>query len=208
VHRAAPQDLLVMSNPGAQRHPTRCFVSQSSIAPVIPYGSLLIGFLIFISCFGVKQSFAVERSLGSAGPPLAYGIEGTSIRLTRYSGSRASSPKRVVLSGRGSARLEQDGKSEHFSYPKRNFLAHLNELYRIRFFELPADYTARYTVAFRDDRTVETAALPMADIASTRICFAVDKYEKCITFSDQSPCELKDIATQIFSEAGRLKSER
>jgi hypothetical protein len=129
----------------------------------ISHGSVLIGFLIFISILAVKPSFGGERSLKPSAPPLLYRINEASIRLVLYPGRSASPPRSAVLSGGGSATREQDGKSVDFPYPVTDFLAFLNELYKIRFFELPRDYTIRYSVFLQDGRTVRTSALRMAD---------------------------------------------
>lgn len=151
---------------------------------------------------------ATERSLGVGGPPLAYRIGEVSVRLTRHPGNPALPIRRVILSGVGGATLERDGKSVQFPYGSKDLLALLNELYRIRFFDLPTQYNTQYSVFLKDDGTVGTAALRMPDSGSTSICFAVTGYEKCVSYSREGSLELENIARRIFSDADRLASEK
>ncbi len=151
---------------------------------------------------------ATELSLGEGGPPLTYRLDEVSVRLIRHPGNPALPIRRVVLSGAGGATLERDGERMRFSYGNRELLALLNALYKIRFFDLPSQYNTRYSVFLKDDGTVGTEALRMPDSASTSICFAVSGYEKCVSYGRSGPLELEDIAKQIFSDAGRLASER
>lgn len=156
------------------------------------------------------MSTAAEPSFGAGGPPLVYRIDEVSVRLTRHSGNPALPIRRVILSGAGSATLERDGKEVQFPYGKKDLLALLNALYKIRFFDLPTQYSTQYSVFMKDDETVGTAALRMSDSGSTNICFAVTGYEKCVTYGPNAhgPLELENIAKRIFSDADGWESER
>jgi hypothetical protein len=79
-------------------------------------------------------------------------------------------------------------------------MALLNQLYKIHFFELPAKYTTRYSVFLRDGGIVATSALRMNDAASTSVCFEVDKYEKCVAYSRDAPCELENLVNSVFDD--------
>lgn len=153
---------------------------------------------------------AEPPNLEAGGPPLAYRIDEVSVRLTRNSGNPALPVRRVILSGAGSAILERDGKEVQFPYGKKDLLAFLNALYKIRFFDLPTQYSPQYSVFMKDDETVGTAALRMPDSGSTNICFAVTGYEKCVTYGSgtRGPLELENIAKRIFSDADGWESER
>lgn len=183
---------------------------QATRAMSALHGSFLSGFLIFGTYFTGAMSTAAEPSLGASGPPLAYRIDEVSVRLTRHSGNPALPIRRVILSGAGSATLERDGKEVQFPYEKKDLLALLNALYKIRFFDLPTQYSTQYSVFMKDDETVGTAALRMSDSGSTNICFAVTGYEKCVTYGPNThgPLELENIAKRIFSDADRWESER
>ena len=160
--------------------------------------------LIVIACLGMPAAMAADYSPESGSPPLTYRIDDVRIRLTRHPGNAAFPVQRVSLSGSGSATLERDGKIMPFTYQVKKLLALMNEFYRIRFFEMPDDYTNRYSVFLKDGGTVETAALHLLDAGGTWICFTVASYEKCVSHGDDGPSELEDIARQIFSEADVL----
>ncbi|WP_227869182.1 hypothetical protein [Nitrosospira lacus] len=169
-----------------------------------PYGLLAAILLIVIACLGMTMSIAAERSLGPGGPPLTYGIDEVRIRLIRHPGNAALPAQRVSLSGSGSATLEQDGKTLSFTYEVTDLLAVINALYKIRFFDLPGDYTNQYSVFLKDGKTVETTALRMLDVNVMNICFTVAGYEKCVSYSDGQLPDLENIAKRIFSGANEL----
>jgi hypothetical protein len=112
--------------------------------------------------------------------------------------------QRVSLSGTGSSTLERGDQKLSFRYADKDMLVLLNKLYRIRFFELPTRYTAKYSVFLKDDGSVGTQALKMSDASSTNVCFTVMAYEKYVTYSSEAPRELEDMVQRIFSEADRL----
>jgi hypothetical protein len=178
--------------------------------------SVLIGFLASVSLFAMT-SFAGDhsperargRTLGPAGPPLSYHIEDVSIRITTYPGQSASKLiGRVSLAGTGEGMLEKDGNRLSFPYAQKNLLTHLNVLYGIRFFDLPVDYITQYRVFLKDDGTVETSALRMVDMSSTRICTAIGQYQKCVTYAvGQPPRELEEMVKQTYREVANVPSE-
>lgn len=151
---------------------------------------------------------AADRTLGPNGPPLAYRIDEVTLRLTRHPGNFAFPIRRVSLSGTGSASLESDGQSVQFPYATKDLLVLLNELYRIRFFDLPEKYTTRYSIFLKDDGIVGTSALRMTDAGSTSICFLVAEYEKCVIYGRDGPFELENIAKRIFADTEGLAGER
>ncbi len=164
--------------------------------------------LIIIAFVGMPAAMSAESaitgSLGPGGPPLTYRIDDVHIRLTRHPGNAAFPVQRVSLSGSGSATLEQDGKIMPFTYQVKKLLALMNEFYRIRFFDMPDDYTNRYSVFLKDGGTIETAALHLLDAGGMRICFTAASYEKCVNYGDEGPSGLEDIARRIFFEADVL----
>jgi hypothetical protein len=160
--------------------------------------------LMVIACLGMPAAMSAEHNPEPGGPPLAYRIDDVHIRLIRHPGNAAFPVQQVSLSGSGRATLERDGKILPFIYQVKNLLALMNELYRIRFFDMPNDYTNRYSVFLKDGGTVETTALHMLDGGGMRVCFTVASYEKCVNYGDEGPSELEDIARRIFFEADVL----
>jgi hypothetical protein len=102
------------------------------------------------------------------------------------------------LSGNGGATLKRHGRLVQFPYPRDDFLNLLNELYRIRFFDLPETYITRYSIFLKDDGTVAMSALRMPDMPSTKVCVVIDQYEKCVTFGRDGPLELKSITKKLL----------
>ena len=145
--------------------------------------------LIFILSF-TGIAMAGERSLVPGGPPVAYRIDEVHLHLTRHPGYAAPPIRQVRLSGTGNATLERGGELVQISCSTRDLVALLNELYKIRFFELPSKYITRYSIIVKDDGTVATSALRMTDAGSTSVCFAVTEYEKCVTYGRDGPREL------------------
>jgi hypothetical protein len=155
---------------------------------------------VFILFFAGSASMAGERTFGPDGPPLAYSIQEVNLHLTRQSGKAAFPVRRVSLSGKGTAAFEQGEEFLQVSYSTRALVTLLNELYRIRFFELPSHYTARYSVFLKDDGMIATSALRMMDAGSTRICFAVTGYEKCVMYGRDGPNDLENIVNGVFDD--------
>lgn len=163
--------------------------------------------LIAISCFNWFESQAADCTLGPNGPALNYHIDNVTIRLTRQR-ARGDSIQSVSLSGNGSATIERGGKITQLGYPTSDFLKLLNEFYRIRFFDLPVQYTTRYSVFLKHDGTVATSALRMSDAASTRVCVVIEEYEKCVTFGREGPFELESSAKRILIDVDKIERER
>jgi hypothetical protein len=155
---------------------------------------------VFILFFAGSASMAGERTLGPDGPPLAYPIQEINLHLTRQPGNAAFPVRQVSLSGKGSATFERGNELRQVPYSTSALVALLNELYRIRFFELPSQYTARYSVFLKDDGMIVTSALRMMDAGSTRICFAVTGYEKCVTYGRDGPNDLENIVNRVFDD--------
>lgn len=136
--------------------------------------------------------------------PQSYRLNEVSVRVTLQPGRGNFPVRRVSLLGTGAATLEQNGQKQPFPYASRDLLALLNELYKIRFFELPTNYTTRHSVFLKEEGLIGTNLLRMSDESSTSVCFSTAAYEKCVTYSTEGPDELDRIATRIFSEASRL----
>ncbi|SES66331.1 hypothetical protein SAMN05216412_101141 [Nitrosospira multiformis] len=143
---------------------------------------------------------AAERTLGPEGPPLTYPIQEVDLHLIRQAGNAAFPVQRISLSGKESATFERGDKLLQVFYPTSALVALLNELYRIRFFEFPSQYTPRYSVFLKDDGMIATSALRMMDTGSTRICFAVTGYEKCVTYGRDGPHDLENIVNRVFDD--------
>ena len=143
-----------------------------------------------------------------AGPPAQYRIDDVTVRVLRQPGMRKVPLQRVTLPGSGDATLERDGAVLPFSYPQQKLLGVLDELYRIRFFEMPVSYTPRRSAVLRDDGTVLMQVQRMHDAPSTSVCVAIGSFEKCVTYGADAPVELKAVEHLVFADAARLLPAR
>lgn len=166
---------------------------------------VLPGILSALLCLIGGSAMAAERSFVAGGPPLDYRLDELSVRFLRQPGHGLPG-WRVSLAGTGVALLESDGQKRHFSYPVKGLLALVNELYRIRFFELPTTYATKYSVFIKDDGLLGTQGLRMSDASSTRVCFAVAAYEKCVSYGADGPRELEALVQHVVADTERLVS--
>ncbi len=114
----------------------------------------------------------------------------------------------IELAGTGAATLEQNAQRRPYRYAPKEVAALLNELYRIRFFDLPSRYNAKSTIFLRDDGSIGTSVLRTSDAASTSVCFAVGAYRKCVTYGNDSPLELESFVQRRFVEAQQLANQQ
>ncbi len=164
-------------------------------------------FFLSLALFFTNDSIAMDASL-KAGPPLSYNIEEVRVNLTRRPGNPSFPILRLIFSGSGNATLERDGRSVPLGYSRRDLLDILNQLYKIRFFELPENYTTEYSVFLDNNDTVQTTGLRLSDFESTTVCFAVPTYKKCVTYSHKGPAELENFVKQVFSDADKFASKK
>lgn len=166
---------------------------------------VLPGILSALLCLIGGSAMAAERSFVAGGPPLNYRLDELSVRFLRQPGHGVPG-WRVSLPGSGPALLEIDGQKRHFFYSVKDFLALVNELYRIRFFEMPITYTTKYSVFIKDNGLLGTQGLRMSDASSTRICFTVAAYEKCVSYGADGPRELEELVQRVAADVERLVS--
>jgi hypothetical protein len=187
----------------------RRFCSLTCRALSLPHRIFPVRLLpVFILFFAASASMAAERTLGPDGPPLAYLIQEVNLHLIRQPGNPAFPVYRVSLSGKGTITFERGDELLQVAYPTAELIDLLNELYRIRFFELPSQYIPRYSVFLKDDSTVATSAVRMLDVASTRICFSVTGYEKCVTYGRDGPHDLENIVNCVFDDVEKRVEKR
>jgi hypothetical protein len=157
-----------------------------------------------LSCLTGASAMATQPSPGTAKLPQSYRLDDVSVHIARQPGRGVFPVRSVSLSGRGTATIEQDGKQRPFHFASKNMLALLNDLYKVRFFDLPTNYMARYSVILKDDGLIRTSQSRVLDASSTRVCFSVPTYEKCVTYGSEGHHDLEDITARVFAEAEKL----
>ncbi len=158
-----------------------------------------------IACFtGISAIAAKQDTNLPDNPPSEYRLDDVRIQLTRHPGMRKAPIQQIELSGTGHATLKRDSTSLSFHYESRKLLALLNELYAIRFFELPASYFVKRSIFLKEDGFIGTQIRRMIDAPNTRICLTVSTYEKCVSYDADGPHELRSIEQRVFDEAEHL----
>jgi len=157
-------------------------------------------FILFFSFF-ITASAAGENNLRHKGPPSTYHLNEIRLRFTHHPGNPAFPIERISLSGGDGAIFERGGQSARFPIAKQDLLNVVNELYAIRFFELPSDYTAQYSVVEKENGLIGTMASSMDDQPSTSVCFSITNYKKCVIYSRKGPPELENMVQRVFSKA-------
>lgn len=163
---------------------------------------LITSLLIFMSGLTGSCSMATERNAGTAGPPGTYRLDEVRVRLTQTPGRAASTKNYVLtLNGTGSGTLERNNQTLAFQYEPKALMALLNDFYRIRFFELPSDFSVGRSVILKNDGSIGTQFLKMTDASSTSVCFSLPTYEKCVTYAANGPRELETMAQRLLDDA-------
>ena len=147
------------------------------------------------------MTMAAISDASPAGPPLSYRIDAVVIRMTLPPERQGDTPRQLQLSGTGSATLESQGQRRAFPHTPQAQVAVLDALYRMRFFNLPTQSAARYSVVLREDGMVLTQALRMVDAPTGRVCVSVAAYEKCVTFGTTEPSALAQLVERTFADA-------
>ncbi len=106
-----------------------------------------------------------------------------------------------MLPGKGPASLQSGDRKRLFDHAAKDHLNVLNGLYSIRFFDLPAQVRSPMSVLLRDDGSVGTQMLKMADAGSTTVCFNLPNYEKCVGYEASGPRELEDWVARVWADA-------
>lgn len=146
-------------------------------------------------------AMAADASQGPEGPPLHYPFDGVRVTVRQSPGPvRGAQVRQWVLPGTGHATLTRGERVTSFDYAAADLIDVLNTLYRMRFFDLPTDLVARYSVYLKDDGTVGTSHMRLLDRASTEVCVRLADYEKCVRYADGDHTALDALVRQLDAE--------
>ncbi|WP_426359147.1 hypothetical protein ACPUVO_02565 [Pseudocolwellia sp. HL-MZ19] len=164
---------------------------------------LLIG-VFFV--FGAKSIAAKSHSESNV-LPSTYKLDEVSLTFIRHSGAKKNNGvRKVSISLTTSTIQTTKGDKTFFNYSSDELLKLINTLYRIKFFDLPTHHNLKYSIYLKEDGSVATTLLHMADTSSTTVCFELSTYKKCVTYGLDAPEKLKAFSNNIFSEAEQLKA--
>jgi len=156
-------------------------------------------------------TLATACSAAPPGPdaslPASFRIEDLRISLSRQNGNAAYAPRVVTLNGVAAASLMRDGKSVPFPFPAADRLALLNELFKIRFFDLPSQYSTRAVAQLMGNGSVGLQELHLSNANVNSVCVAVAGFEKCVRYGTEAPMELDLLAKRVMAEAERLAEQ-
>lgn len=147
-------------------------------------------------------AMAAERKPGANGPPLTYRLDQATVRVQRQF-AHGQPMVQLSLPGRGQASLQSGERKRLFEHAARDHLNVLNGLYRMRFFDLPAQLRPPLSVFLDDEGRVGTQGLRMADAGSTTVCFSLPGYEKCVRYDASGPPELEDFVLRLLADAAQ-----
>jgi len=163
---------------------------------------LLARVVVVSAGLAAGTAMAADARLGPEGPPLRYPIDSVSVTVRHSPGPvRGAQVRQLVLPGAGRATLTRGEAAASFDYAAADLMGVLNSLYRMRFFDLPTDLVARYSVYLKDDGTVGTGHMRLLDRASTEVCVRLADYEKCVRYADGEPVALDALVRQLDAEA-------
>ena len=143
---------------------------------------------------------AAERKPGADGPPRTYRVDEVTLRVQRQHG-HGQPTGQLVLAGKGQSTLQSGDRKRLFEHAAKDHLNALNGVYRIRFFDMPEQLRSPLSVFLKDDGSVGTQALKMADAGSTMVCFNLPQYEKCVRYDASGPRELEDWVVRVWADA-------
>ncbi len=158
-------------------------------------------------CLAAGDAAQQDQAMTAAAPS-RFRADELGLRLSRQNGNAAYAPRVVSLPGTGDATLEADGRKLPFRFESRDRVALLNELYRIRFFDLPTQYSTRPSARLSDDGSVDTIRRQLSDANVNSVCVSIAAFERCVHYGSEAPLELDRLAQRVFAQAEVLAGGR
>jgi hypothetical protein len=133
--------------------------------------------------------------------PRLFSVTDLEIRLSHQEGSAAYRPRELTIAGSGDATLTQAGNTWQLQRKPADALALLNELYRIRFFDLPETYGKSDFAVLGANGTVRLVEQSTSSSGGKRICVRIATFHKCVRFGPEGPVELDRILLRTLDDA-------
>lgn len=149
-------------------------------------------------------SMAAENKPAGDWPPFDYRLAEASVRVQLLP-AHGLPRQTVSLDGAGRGSFERDGRTLQFPFPESDFLGVVNDLYKIRFFDLTEQLRPPRSVFLKNDGSVGTQASKMHDALTTSVCFSLPPFTKCVSYEADPPLELDRLVQRLLAE-GRQRT--
>lgn len=83
----------------------------------------------------------------------------------------------------------------------------VDSLYRLGFMTMPSDLTVKESAHLDAHGVVRIRRLKLQDQPSTRVCLAVQGFERCVSFGQDGPAALIKLVDDWFADAVQRTSE-
>lgn len=160
----------------------------------------LVGLALCLGC--LSGAAMADDTRQNATPPANFKLRELTLSAERQPGNAAAKAQRASLSGAGKAMLEKDGASASRNLPPGELMPLVNELFALRFFDLPEDLNVQHSAVLKDDGTVMQRVLRLHDAANESLCFEAGGFRKCVRFSPKTRPELSALVRRVFEAAG------
>lgn len=145
-------------------------------------------------------SMATETKQDGAWPPFNYRLSEASVRV-QWLPAHGLPRQTLSLTGTGRASFDSDGRVLQYPFATIDFLGVVNELYKLRFFDLAEQLRPRRSVFLKDDGSVGTQASKTHDALTTMVCFSLPRFTKCVAYEADPPLELERLVQRLMAGA-------
>ena len=139
--------------------------------------------------------------------PKTFRLDELTIRLVRQNGNAAYAPQQLLMSSQGGS-LQQHDRTQSLRYSAADLIGLLNQLLRLRFFDLPQRNSTRQVAMPQADGLVSLGELSLSNANTHSVCVALGAAEHCVRYGSEAPQELDQLVQRVFADAERLAAER
>lgn len=153
---------------------------------------------------GLALIAAVSMANGAkpkgAWPPFEYRLAEARVRV-QWRPAHGLPRQTLSLAGTGRASFTRGDRVLPFTFTESEFLGVVNELYKLRFFDLAERLRPPRSVFLKDDGSVGTQAPSMHDALTTTVCFGLPQFTKCVAYEADPPVELDRLVQRLMADA-------
>lgn len=134
--------------------------------------------------------------------PRSFHANDLEIVLSHQEGNAAYRPRELTITGSGDATFTQDGKTWPLQRTQADALGLLNELYEMRFFDLPDYYGKSDHAVAGSDGMVRLLQKTTSSAGGKMVCVRIAEFQKCVRFGPVAgPVELDRILMRTLDAA-------